>query len=301
MNNQDKLITIGITAFNEKDFLLDAWNSVVNQTDNRWEAIMILDGSAEGKTQRIFDSISHSSLKKIKLEKNNGPYFTRTLAIKNAVTDWYCHLDADDRFSIDTVKHINETINEFPDIEFIIGDSIYFDDLNFQVKSHHGILDNRLAYTLPFNGQSPIKKELFNKIGGYDKNFFRGGADWDFWLNIADSDYKGKRINQIIYERRYRQNNVGSSWIKKRPENAMKIINKHPKFFKDHDRRNLCLGKSYELAAREYKRIGNRSKASFLAEKAIEFGNHKQNLKNIIHEGKMSPLRYFMRRFGRII
>ena len=50
MNNQDKLITIGITAFNEKDFLLDAWNSVVNQTDNRWEAIMILDGSAEGKT-----------------------------------------------------------------------------------------------------------------------------------------------------------------------------------------------------------------------------------------------------------
>ena len=81
MNNQDKLITIGITAFNEKDFLLDAWNSVVNQTDNRWEAIMILDGGAEGKTQRIFDSISHSSLKKIKLEKNNGPYFTRTLAI----------------------------------------------------------------------------------------------------------------------------------------------------------------------------------------------------------------------------
>ena len=136
LKNQDKLITIGITAFNEKDFLLDAWNSVVNQTDNRWEAIMILDGGAEGKTQRIFDSITHSSLKKIKLEKNNGPYFTRTLAIKNAVTDWYCHLDADDRFSIDTVKHINETINEFPDIEFIIGDSIYFDDLNFQVKSH---------------------------------------------------------------------------------------------------------------------------------------------------------------------
>ena len=301
MNNQDKLITIGITAFNEKDFLLDAWNSVVNQTDNRWEAIMILDGGAEGKTQRIFDSITHSSLKKIKLEKNNGPYFTRTLAIKNAATDWYCQLDADDRFSIDMVKHINETINEFPDIEFIIGDSIYFDDLNFQVKSHHGILDNRLAYTLPFNGQSPIKKELFNKIGGYDKDFFRGGADWDFWLNIADSDYKGKRINQIIYERRYRQNNVGSSWIKKRPENAMKIINKHPQFFKDQDRRNLCLGKSYELAAREYKRIGNRSKASFLAEKAIEFGNHKQNLDNIIHEGKMSFWRYNLRRLGRLL
>ena len=160
----DNIQVDGLGDLSKGDTLLDAWNSVVNQTDNRWEAIMILDGGAEGKTQRIFDSISHSSLKKIKLEKNNGPYFTRTLAIKNAATDWYCQLDADDRFSIDMVKHINETINEFPDIEFIIGDSIYFDDLNFQVKSHHGILDNRLAYTLPFNGQSPIKKELFNKI-----------------------------------------------------------------------------------------------------------------------------------------
>ena len=121
MNNQDKLITIGITAFNEKDFLLDAWNSVVNQTDNRWEAIMILDGGAERKTQRIFDSISHSSLKKIKVKENKGPYHCRTLAINNAETDWYCHLDADDRFPLNAGNNVLATIDKYPEAKYIIG------------------------------------------------------------------------------------------------------------------------------------------------------------------------------------
>lgn len=295
------MITIGITAFNEKKYLLEAWNSVVNQSDNNWEAIMILDGGADRETQKIFESISHDSLKKIKLEKNKGPYFTRSLAIENAKTAWYCHLDADDRIPINMVRHIIEAIIDSPNIEFIIGSSLYFDNFNFQVKKHAGILDYRLAFTLPFNGQSPIKKELFNRLGGFNKDFFRGGADWDFWLKIADSDFIGKRINPIIYERRYRQNNVGSSWIKKRPENALKIIKKHPQYFKDQNRKMLCLSKAYELAAREFKRIGRRKEAYKLALKAKEFGNQKQNLDNIIQEGKMNFFRYKLRRLGRII
>ena len=37
-------ITIGITSFNEGDYLFEAWNSVIEQMDNGWEAVMILDG-----------------------------------------------------------------------------------------------------------------------------------------------------------------------------------------------------------------------------------------------------------------
>ncbi|MBC8256515.1 MAG: glycosyltransferase family 2 protein [Candidatus Marinimicrobia bacterium] len=301
MNKHRKLITIGITAFNEKEFLLEAWNSVVNQSDNNWEAIMILDGGADRETQKIFESISHDSLIKINLVKNKGPYFTRSLAIENAKTDWYCHLDADDRIPINMVRHINKAINDFPDIDFIIGSSLYFDNINFQVKNHQGILDNRLAYTLPFNGQSPIKKELFNRLGGFNKDFFRGGADWEFWLKVVESKNKGKRLHQIIYERRYRQNNVGSSWLNRRPENALKMIKMHPQFFKDQKRTKLCLSKAYELAAREFKRIGSRKEAYKLALKAKEFGNKKQNIENIIQEGKMSFWRYKLRRLGRLL
>ena len=46
---------MGITAFREGKFLLDAWESIVNQSSNEWEAIMILDGDNDRVTKNIFD------------------------------------------------------------------------------------------------------------------------------------------------------------------------------------------------------------------------------------------------------
>jgi len=202
-------VQIGITVYNEGSYLKEAWDTVVNQTDNRWNAIMVMDGGADKKTQKIFDSISHPSLKKIKLTKNYGPYHTRTIAIENTSMDWYCHLDADDLLPINMVKNIHQTIEKYPDIKYIIGHYLYFDKQKFQLKTHNGASDERLAYTLPFCGVAPIKKELFNKFGGYCKDLYRGGADWDFWVSVVESKAKGIYVDNILYERRVRNNSVG--------------------------------------------------------------------------------------------
>ena len=115
------LITIGITAHREGSLLKEAWESVINQSDSRWKAILVLDGKSDKKTEEIFQEISHFNLVKTKLAKKQGPYFTRTLAIKNSDTLWYVHLDGDDRLPKDTVVNILQTIKKFPQIEFIIG------------------------------------------------------------------------------------------------------------------------------------------------------------------------------------
>ena len=297
MNNQDKLITIGITAFNEKDFLLDAWNSVVNQTDNRWEAIMILDGGAERKTQRIFDSISHSSLKKIKVKENKGPYHCRTLAINNAETTWYCHLDADDRLPSSAIRVLNKTINHEFELDFIRGQSLYFNSDTFYVRKNRELDLDKLSYTLPITGTSPIKVKLFNSLGGYNRDLYDGGADWDFWIGVVESEAKGKYVDEIIYERRVREYSVGDKWVHRRHEVADILIKNHPKYFSSSDKKNLCLSKSYEFAAREYRRLERRKQAAMLAINAIDLGNENPNLYSIIHESQMSFWRYKLRRF----
>ncbi len=42
-------VQIGITVYNEGSYLKEAWDTVVNQTDNRWNAIMVMDGGADKK------------------------------------------------------------------------------------------------------------------------------------------------------------------------------------------------------------------------------------------------------------
>ena len=63
MLNQNKKITIGITAYKEGVLLEEAWKSVVDQTNSQWEAVMVLDGGADKKTKQVFNGISHPFLK----------------------------------------------------------------------------------------------------------------------------------------------------------------------------------------------------------------------------------------------
>ena len=53
MNDSNQSITIGITAYNEGEYLQEAWDSVINQTRTDWAAIMILDGDSDEKTEAI--------------------------------------------------------------------------------------------------------------------------------------------------------------------------------------------------------------------------------------------------------
>ena len=55
-------ITIGITCYNEGDWLLECWNSVLSQADERWEAVLIMDGTTHERTQQIFSQLEHPRL-----------------------------------------------------------------------------------------------------------------------------------------------------------------------------------------------------------------------------------------------
>ena len=301
MLNQNKKITVGITAYKEGVLLEEAWKSVVDQTNSQWEAVMVLDGGADKKTKQVFNGISHPFLKKIKLDENQGPYYSRTLAIENTSTDWYCHLDADDRLPPNMVFNIHLAIDKYFDIKYIIGRCLYFNEQIFKIKDHNGISDERLVYTLPFNGQGPIKKELLTQLGGYCKDLYQGGADWDFWIGVLESGEKGKYIDDIIYERRERINSVGYNRIHKRQKVVEIVIKRHPKFFNGQDRKKLANYKVHELMARNYRSKGNREDAYKQAKKSMEYGQSTPTLNEIIKEFNMSPPRYALRRLGRFI
>ena len=289
-------ITIGITAYNEGQYLLEAWDSIINQTTNNWEAIMILDGGSDIKTEKVFDDISHPYLRKIKLGENNGPYHCRTLAINNTNTEWYCHLDADDRLPPSAIKVLNITIDREPDLDFIRGKSLYFNSDMYNIRENREFDLEKLVYALPITGTSPIKVKLFNSVGGYNRDLYYGGADWDFWIGVVELEAKGKYVNKIIYERRVRENSVGANWVQRRHEVADILIKSHPKFFYNTYKKNLCLSKSYEFAAREFRKNEKRKKAAFLAKQALDLGNDNTNLHAIMKEAQMPYLRYKLRR-----
>ena len=82
---------------------------------------------------------------------------------------------------------------------------------------------------------------------------------------------------------------------------VQKLIKYHPNYFSDQNKKQICLSKSYEFAAREFKKSGKRKQAAKLANCAIRYDNKQKIMLNIIEEGEMPLWRYLLRRLGRHI
>ena len=298
MLNQNKKITIGITAYKDSDYLEMAINSVLNQTSSDWNGTLVLDGGSDQKTKKIFDDFEHPKFQKYELLENKGPYGARAKAIELSDTEWYYQLDGDDSLPSNAISDILSAIDNNPGADYVYGDCLHFNSKKSFIKKPSDNIEN-LCYSLQFNGQSPIKVRFFEKIGGFAPELYNN-ADWDFWISAYEIGAVGEKINKIIYHRRLRDGNVGSIYFENKPDNLEKVIIRHPKFF-NVKRKKIARYKVNELLARHFRSDGNREKAYIYAKKTEEYGILTPTLNEIIKEYNMPLPRYILRRIGRLI
>ena len=124
---QPPLITIGITSYREGVQLQQCWDSVLAQTDERWLAVLVLDGGHDAETRAVFDSLTHPRLRKVAVAVNQGPYPMRNLAFELTETPYHFYLDGDDQLVPESVALVLAAIARAPDAAIVVGDYAYFD------------------------------------------------------------------------------------------------------------------------------------------------------------------------------
>ena len=300
MDNKSIGITIGITAFNEGSLLSDAWKSVLNQTCDKWEAVMVLDGGGSWKTKKYYSNIHHLRLKKYYYSENQGAYKCRTKAIELSNTNWYFHLDADDLLPQNAVELVIDYILRNPEAEYIAGayknfalgpDQIVYPQSDVEILTKCPL----------FIATSPITKTLFKKIGGYyiPNNFMH--SDWDFWLSVYEENIKGYITDEVIYKRRRRNNSLTWKNLHNLQKGLEMIINRHPIYFNIEKRRSVAKYDLYVKLAGHYKSIGKRKLALINAEMALNYGHKPPVFDIVLAENRMNYARYLLRRIGRHI
>jgi hypothetical protein len=91
------LVSIITPSYNSASFIKESINSVLSQTYENWEMIIVDDASKDNTTEIIEEYIKKDSrIKLIRLEKNSGPAIARNEAIKKAKGRYIAFLDADD-------------------------------------------------------------------------------------------------------------------------------------------------------------------------------------------------------------
>jgi hypothetical protein len=89
--------------------------------------------------------------------------------------------------------------------------------------------------------------------------------------------------------------------MSKWPEVINIIIERHPKFFSNNERKKKALYSVYEKLARHYRIKRNRKKAALYAKIALKNGASTTTLQEILVEEKMSKIRYVIRLAGKLL
>lgn len=266
------LITIGITCYNEGDWLLECWQSVLGQTDDRWEAVLVMDGTTHERTREIFEQLDHPKLRKFAMPTNVGPYPARNKAFELTKTPYHFYLDADDQLMPDSVKIVLATFEKNPDAACVYGDYEYFGNVN-NLERHP------LTYTAEHyvNGPHPhgacaYRKSLWEQLGGFSEKLARGPADYDFHIGAMEAGAKNLHCGAVFYRRRSGHSSVTGSYELDGHRMHEIMVERHPKFFNERRRRNRFLALGYKRAAYANQIAGNSQKASALSRLALKHG-----------------------------
>ncbi len=89
------LLTVVMPAYNTEKYIKEAIDSVLNQTFQNFELLIINDGSTDGTTE-VVKKFNDKRIRLIELSKNKGIAHCRNLGLKEAKGEYLAWIDSDD-------------------------------------------------------------------------------------------------------------------------------------------------------------------------------------------------------------
>jgi len=99
------LVSIIVPVFNRRSAIREALESILKQTYEHWEALVVDDGSTDG-TARVVEEYSRadSRVRLLRHGQRKGAQAARNTGIRDAQGEWIAFLDSDDQWLLDSLK-----------------------------------------------------------------------------------------------------------------------------------------------------------------------------------------------------
>jgi len=180
-------ISVIIPTFNRQPILGRAIDSVLKQSKQADEVIVIDDGSSDGTDIFVRDSYPHISYL---FQQNAGISNARNLGIRTAKSEWIAFLDSDDEWLPDKLKNQLSALDKSPQYKICHTNEIWVRNgrrVN-QGKKHEKSGGNIFERCLPLCVISPssviIHRSLFDSFGMFDESL-PVCEDYDLWLRLC--------------------------------------------------------------------------------------------------------------------
>lgn len=202
-----KLVTVYITNYNYAAYIGQSIESVLSQTLQDFELLIIDDGSTDN-SREIIESYQGNPKIKIIFQQNKGLNVTNNIAMRASQGKYIMRLDADDYLDANALLVLSNALERDESLGLVFPDYFLVDSGGniLNVERRNSFQNQDLLLDMPAHGAcTMIRKAYLEEVGGYDEEF--GCQDgYELWIKFT-SRFKVENVSTpLFYYRQHGKN-----------------------------------------------------------------------------------------------
>ncbi len=197
-------VTVYIPAHNYGRFLDAAIQSVLKQTMDDWELIVIDDGSTDDTSEILAPYGTHPKIRILEQE-NKGLSFTNNVALRIARGEYLMRLDADDFLDENILLILSHVLDTKPCVGLVYPDYYHVDEDGeiVEIVRLQKVGEEVDLLDLPAHGAcTMIRREVLLELDGYFEEFDRHDG-YGIWLKFIERHHPYNVNLPLFYYRRH--------------------------------------------------------------------------------------------------
>ena len=185
-------VSVIIPCYNQGLYVSEAVDSVLTQTYQDLEIIIVNDGSTDEQTNTLLEVFDRDKTKVI-VTSNQGLAAARNNGISAASGQYILPLDADDRIAPLYIEKAVQLLDSEPDTGIVYCRAMLFGAVESEWVLPVYSLEEMLKDNVIFCS-ALFRREDWETVGGYDTGMIYGWEDYDFWLSLIE---RGRTVRQL--------------------------------------------------------------------------------------------------------
>jgi glycosyltransferase involved in cell wall biosynthesis len=189
-------VSVLTATFNREKLLPTCIESVIAQTYDNWEHLIIDDGSSDETLQVVQKYLLADARIRYSRHSNRGQSLSLNVALMMAAGEYVCILDSDDYYLPNHIESRIQYLKAHPEVDFLHGGIVVIGD-EFVVDTTNP--DRRINLNdCSVNGSFFGKTAAFRAVGGYRNIAF--GNDTDLFARIEGQCFSTQKLTAPEYK-----------------------------------------------------------------------------------------------------
>jgi len=268
-NSSKTLISIVVPTYNHAYFLGKCLDSILKQTHQNWEAIVV-NNYSQDNTAEVVSGFSDPRIRMINFKNNGIIAASRNEGIRNSRGEFIAFLDSDDLWYPQKLERCLKELGDGADLvshgmRYIKNGKRWKDVMCGPAKmaSYSNLLYNGSCITI---SATIVRKKWLEGVSGFDENpAIVTAEDYELWLRLAKKKIRACFINDILGEYTCHDKNL-SKQAMRHLEASLTVVNKHFSQNEKHTLLNVIKMRRIKAlflygAARSFQKEGKKIKA----------------------------------------